>query len=133
MAANGSGEFIFPGFQATSDGLMATAKLLESLALQQTTLSEVVAGLPPFHMERQTVSCPWEAKGIVMRRLNQHFHQDQIDTTDGIKVRFNKTDWVLLLPDPDFPLFQIHAEAASQSQAEALITRIVDMVADLQK
>lgn len=133
MAANGSGEFIFPEFQATSDGLMATAKLLESLALQQTNLSEVVAGLPAFHMERQTVSCPWEAKGIVMRRLNQHFHPDQIDTTDGIKVRFNKTDWVLLLPDPDFPLFQIYAEAASQSQAEALITRIVDMVADLQK
>ncbi len=69
MAADGTGNFVFPQFQAAIDGLMATVKLLEFLATQQTTLADVVAGLPAFHVSHKEVSCPWEAKGTVMRLL----------------------------------------------------------------
>jgi mannose-1-phosphate guanylyltransferase / phosphomannomutase len=133
MAASGSGDLVFPRFQATSDGLMAAAKLLEFLALHRTTLSEVVAGLPSFDTLHQAVSCPWEAKGIVMRRLNQRFRQGEIDTTDGVKIRFGKSDWVLLLSDPDYPLFQIYAQAPSQSQVTERMARFVEIVMELQK
>ena len=61
MAGDGTGNFIFPGFQPVMDGLMATAKLLEFLATQQTCLSEVVAGLPSFFISSGQVACPWEA------------------------------------------------------------------------
>jgi mannose-1-phosphate guanylyltransferase/phosphomannomutase len=133
LAADDSGNFIFPQFQCTSDGLMATAKLLEFLATQQITLSQVVAGLPPFHVIYEKVSCPWEAKGIVMRRLNEQFQHDQVDTTDGIKIRLDEMEWVLLLPDPDHPLFQIHAEAASRVQAKELVRKYASLVRKLQE
>ena len=132
LATDGSGSFIFPKFQTTSDGLMAAAKLLEYLALQQTTLSEVVAGLPPFHMAHQAVACPWEAKGIVMRRVSQYFKHEQIDTTDGIKVKFSDTEWALLISDADYPLFEIYAEAGSPAQVADLMANFVQLVTDLQ-
>lgn len=133
MAADGRGSFIFPQFQCASDGLMALAKLLEFLATQQTTLSAVIANLPPSKVIHERVSCPWEAKGTVMRRLNEHSQDKQVDTTDGVKIRLNETEWVLVLPDPDYPQFQIYAESASQAQAIALVQKYVDLVNKLQE
>ncbi|GAB4546200.1 MAG: mannose-1-phosphate guanyltransferase [Anaerolineae bacterium] len=133
MAADGRGSFIFPQFQCASDGLIALAKLLEFLATQQTTLSAVIAGLPPTRVIHERVSCPWEAKGIVMRRLNEHSQGGQVDTTDGVKITLNETEWVLVLPDPDYPQFQIYAESASQAQAMALVQKYVDLVNKLRE
>jgi mannose-1-phosphate guanylyltransferase / phosphomannomutase len=133
LATTGSGEFVFPAFQPTSDGLMAAARLLELLAINETTLSAVIADLPPFHTLHQAVSCPWEAKGIVMRRLHQQFRQEELETTDGIKIRFDRGDWVLLLSDPDYPLFQVYAQAPSLAQVSDRIAKFMDMVVELQK
>jgi mannose-1-phosphate guanylyltransferase/phosphomannomutase len=133
MAADGAGSFFFPQFQCASDGLMATAKLLEFLATQHTTLSEVVASLPPFYMAHERVPCPWEVKGAVMRQLHERCRGDlSVETTDGIKIKLNSTEWVLLLPDPDRPLLQIYAEAASLVQATELIRKYADLVEELQ-
>jgi mannose-1-phosphate guanylyltransferase/phosphomannomutase len=112
---------------------MALAKLLEFLATQQTTLSEVIASLPPFKVIHERVPCPWEVKGTVMRRLIENSPSDQVDTTDGVKIWINETEWVLVLPDPDYPQFQIYAESASQAQALALVQRYAELVEELQE
>jgi mannose-1-phosphate guanylyltransferase/phosphomannomutase len=133
MAADGRGSFIFPQFQCASDGLMALAKLLEFLATQHTTLSQVIASLPPFKVIHERVPCPWEAKGTVMRRLNENNQGDHVDTTDGVKIRLNEAEWVLILPDPDYPQFQIYAESASQAQVVALVQKYAELVKELQE
>ena len=68
-----------------------------------------------------------------MRRLNQHFRQEELDTTDGIKIRFGADDWALLLSDPDYPLFQVYAQAPSQSQVSERMAKFVEMVVEMQK
>jgi mannose-1-phosphate guanylyltransferase/phosphomannomutase len=133
MAADGRGSFVFPQFQCASDGLMALAKLLEFLATQQTSLSRVIASLPPFKVIHERVPCPWEVKGTVMRRLIENGPSDQMDTTDGVKIRINEAEWVLVLPDPDHPQFQIYAESASQAQALALVQKYAALVEELQE
>jgi mannose-1-phosphate guanylyltransferase/phosphomannomutase len=133
MAADGTGSFVFPQFQCASDGLLAIAKLLEFLATQETSLSDVIATLPPFQVAHERILCPWDAKGTVMRRLNELGQHGQVDTTDGVKVRLNETEWVLVLPDPDRPLFQIYAESASAGQAKALTEQYADLVKTLQE
>jgi mannose-1-phosphate guanylyltransferase/phosphomannomutase len=132
LAADGAGNFIFPQFQATIDGLMATAKLLEFLATQQTTLADVVAGLPGFHVDHREVSCPWEAKGTVMRLLNQQYKDRRADLIDGIKVLLGEGEWVLILPDPDYPKFHVHTEGRTESEAGDLADRYVRIVQGLQ-
>jgi mannose-1-phosphate guanylyltransferase/phosphomannomutase len=132
MAADGSGNFVFPRFQAAIDGLMATVKLLEFLSTQQTTLADAVAGLPPFHVSHKEVDCPWEAKGTVMRLLNQQYKDRRADLIDGIKILLGEGEWVLVLPDPDYPRFHVYAEAPSDSEAEDLTDRYVRIVRGLQ-
>jgi mannose-1-phosphate guanylyltransferase/phosphomannomutase len=132
MASDGRGSFVFPQFQCASDGLMTLAKLLEFLATQRTTFSEVIASLPAFKVVHERVPCPWEIKGTVMRRLVEHSQRDQIDTTDGVKIRLNESEWVLVLPDPDYAQFQLYAESASQTQALALVQKYALLVQELQ-
>ena len=133
MAADGVGNYIFPRFQATIDGLMATVKLLEFLATQNTTLADVVAGLPSFHLAHREVSCPWEAKGLVMRLLNQQYKDRRAELIDGIKILLGEGEWVLVLPDPDFPKFHVYAEAPSDRQVQELVDRYVRIVEGLQE
>ena len=133
MATDGGGNYIFPQFQAAIDGLIATAKLLEFLAQQETSLSEVVDGLPPFYVSHRQVSCPWEAKGKVMRLLNQQYKDRRADLIDGIKILLGEQEWVLILPDPDFPQFHIYTEARSESEAEEVGDRYARIVDGLQE
>ena len=128
MAADGMGNYVFPEFQPTIDGLMASVKLLEFLATEQTTLADVVAGLPNFHVIHREVTCPWEAKGTVMRLLNQQYKNRRADLIDGIKILLGEGEWVLILPDPDFPKFHVYAEATSRSEAENLADRYIRIV-----
>jgi mannose-1-phosphate guanylyltransferase/phosphomannomutase len=133
MAADGMGNFVFPEFQAAIDGLMTTAKLLEFLATQQTSLADVVAGLPDFHVNHLQVSCPWEAKGTVMRLLNEQYKDRRADLIDGIKILLGEGEWVLVLPDPDFPRFHIYAEAQTDGQVQELTDRYARIVEGLQE
>jgi mannose-1-phosphate guanylyltransferase/phosphomannomutase len=133
LAADGTGNFVFPKFQAAIDGLMATVKLLEFLATQETTLADVVASLPDFHVSHKVVSCPWEAKGTVMRLLNQQYKDRRADLIDGVKILLGDQEWVLILPDPDFPRFHVYSEAKADSEAEELADRYVRIVQGLQE
>jgi mannose-1-phosphate guanylyltransferase/phosphomannomutase len=131
LATDGTGNFVFPQFQPTIDGLMAAAKLLEFLAIHETTLADTVASLPPFHISHEQVSCPWEAKGTVMRLLNQQYKDRRAELIDGIKILLADSEWVLILPDPDYPRFHVYAEARSNSEAQDLADRYVRIVEGL--
>lgn len=133
MAGDGAGNFIFPQFQPVIDGLMATAKLLEFLAIQQTRLSEVIASLPPCAVAKKKVPCPWEIKGTVMRLLNERYRDHRREMIDGIKVILNDEEWTLILPDPDQPVFHVYAESNSMERAEALADEYAHLVEELQK
>lgn len=132
MAGDGGGNFIFPKFQPAIDGCMAIAKLLEFLATQKAKLSEVIASLPPYYTARRDVSCAWENKGTVMRRLNEQFQDQHLDRTDGLKIYLGE-EWVLILPDPDQPLFHIIAEGTSARAAESLAEKYARIVESLQQ
>ncbi len=130
MAADGVDNYIFPQFQASVDGMMALAKLLEFLAMQNTKLSQIVIALPPQHMAVHTVPCPWEIKGTVMRLLHERYKEGP--QMDGVKVQLGH-DWVLILPDPDQPLCRIYAESDSKAAAEELADKYARIVESLQK
>jgi len=132
MAGDGNGNFIFPHFQPVADGLMAIAKLLEFLATEEVALSQVLADLPPYFTARRRVSCPWEHKGTVMRLLNEQYREHLEEQIDGVKIRMGD-EWVLILPDPDRPHFEIYAESGSTEQAEALADKYARIVENLRE
>ena len=113
------GEKGLPGFQAPFDALFSLGKILETMARDSTSLSELVSMVPQFYMSKRSVKCPWEAKGKVMRTLIDETRTKKVELIDGIKV-YHETGWALVLPDSEEPLFHIYSEASTPDEAEAL-------------
>jgi mannose-1-phosphate guanylyltransferase/phosphomannomutase len=132
LAGDGRGRYIFPALHPTFDGMLGLAKLMELLANARTSLHDVVAGLPTWHVREQDVACPWDKKGQVMRLLGEQYRERRAKATDGIKIQLG-SDWVLVLPDPDEPKFHLVSEAQSDDEAEALASKYAGIVSGLQR
>jgi len=133
LAGDSIGGVIFPQFQPAMDAMFGVVKLLELLARRGTLLSEVVEQLPRYHVASTRVSCPWESKGRVMRLLSQQYHTDGPRSPDGVRIDLSDREWVLVLPDPDRPLFHVIAEAGSNDAAHTLMDKYSALVNSLQR
>jgi mannose-1-phosphate guanylyltransferase/phosphomannomutase len=104
--------------------------MLDLLARDGRQLSAVREALPRVHQARETVVTPWDQKGLVMRSLVEHATRELV-LVDGVKALHDGA-WVLALPDPEDPVTQVWAEAASDSEARRLaqeyVRRIRQMV-----
>ena len=119
IVGDGVGGFIFPRFHPSFDGIFATVRLLELLAVTDQTLSEVIDATPTGNVARIQVPCPWEQKGRVLRVLAQDPRTERVRQIDGVKHQ-SDGEWVLVLPDADRPLFNIYAEARDEERAWTL-------------
>jgi mannose-1-phosphate guanylyltransferase/phosphomannomutase len=132
LAGDGLGNYIIPSFQPAVDGIMAIAKLLEYLAINRVRLSEVISQVPPYYTASRLVACPWEAKGRVMRLLNERYKDVRGKQIDGMKIELG-AEWVLVLPDPDRALCRVYCEAGSQDRAQQIIEEYSHIVEGLQQ
>ncbi len=132
LLGDGIGGYIFPSFHPIFDGLFATIKIIELLALNQIRLSEVLKQTPSYHMTQTKVPCRWDSKGKVMRVLNERYYHRSPTQLDGIRIEMGERAWVLILPDPDSPFFHIYAESSSDELARELAEQYAAEVAYLQ-
>ena len=131
LIADGNGSFIFPGFQPVVDGMMAIVRLLEYLAIRRLPVSEIVAYLPKFHLARELVDCPWDAKGMVMRVLINRHLKRQVDKVDGLKVHLDNGEWVHLSPSPDKPAFRGAGRGAEPGARAGAGRRIPPLIEEI--
>ena len=128
LVCDGAGNFIYPDFMPTVDGIMATVKLLEYLAVRRLPVSEIVRYLPPLFTAKGSVICAWNAKGAVMRKLYESYKSYHVENVDGMKVHFGGGAWAHVAPHPDRPAFEIEAEAASAAEAEERVQTIARQI-----
>ncbi len=119
LASDGLGGYCWPEFQLAFDGMFTAAKLLELMATSGSSLRELKSEVPRVGYERRTVSCPWEAKGRVMRLVMERHLEHRVDLTDGVKV-FVDDGWVLVIPDPERPEYAIVASTENGQRAREL-------------
>jgi mannose-1-phosphate guanylyltransferase/phosphomannomutase len=127
VAGLADGHYVFPDFLPAPDCFLTLARALELFregreTPQSEPLSVVHArfGETFGAVERRRLDCPWGAKGRVMRGLAERFgaEADAI-LTDGVKLNLEGDAWVLMLPDPDNPLFYVYAEGSVEANEPA--------------
>ncbi|MBI1910720.1 MAG: mannose-1-phosphate guanyltransferase [Deltaproteobacteria bacterium] len=122
-----SGGFIFPQFQPDFDGMYAIVKILEMVAKQGTRLHKLIREVPPSIILKEKVSCSFEHKGMIMRRLAEDSEGKNTVLLDGIKIYYGD-DWIVAYPSQDKPYFHLVAEAATEEKAKALIKQYSDKI-----
>ena len=127
-----TGGFVFPEFQKGFDGIFSSAKTIEILAKGDAKLSTFHSNLPNLYLAKESVPCPLEQRGHIMRSLIEEFRDRQIDTIDGIKVYYDDT-WVLLHPSSEEPVINLYAEASSKEAASRVIEEYSEKIRSLSK
>jgi mannose-1-phosphate guanylyltransferase/phosphomannomutase len=110
LASLADGRYIYPAFLPAPDCFMTLARALE--AFRDEPLSETRGKFGDHfgNVARERLDCPWSAKGRVMRGLAEKFGGDpDAILTEGVKLNV-EGGWVLMLPDPDNPVFYVYAE-----------------------
>lgn len=127
FAGDADGGYIFPRFISAFDAIMNLGKILEMLAHIDKPVSELVSELPKALVERFEVYCPWEHKGLVMRKIAEKVKDKEVILVDGVKF-MEDGQWTLVLPAQDKPLVHIFAEGKSKNSSENRIKTTSDMV-----
>ena len=104
------GRFIFTDYLFASDGMFSLAKCLEMLAETGISFSSLNERLPHKPRVHHSVPCPWERKGIVMRKAMELTESMNRILIDGITMTIGETT-IVLLPDKERPAFIVAVEA----------------------
>jgi len=113
-----NGGLIFPEHQYCRDGGMASAVMLEIMALKNKKLSELIAEVPEYHLAKTKVRCSNERKKEVMDSFVKN-ENGKVDLTDGAKIYF-ENGWVLVRPSGTEPIIRIYAESGDENTANKL-------------
>ncbi|HBG45871.1 MAG TPA: nucleotidyltransferase [Deltaproteobacteria bacterium] len=127
-----SGGYIFPDFQPNFDGMYAVAKILEMIGRHGTRLHRLMREVPPSIIIKEKVSCSFENKGMIMRRLAEDSRGLETVLLDGIKIKFGD-DWIVAYPSQDMPYFILVAEASTDESARALINKYSEKIRGWQR
>ncbi|HOJ04799.1 MAG TPA: sugar phosphate nucleotidyltransferase [Bacteroidota bacterium] len=122
------GGFIFPEFLFATDAMYNIAKILEMMAVTGWRLGMIDTTVPFYFRRTVDISCPWQAKGRVMRYAMFDSESQRRELIDGIKVHYDDGAWVLLLPSKEFELFHVFVEAHEEQRAAELAREFEEKV-----
>ncbi|MGB9937834.1 MAG: phosphoglucosamine mutase [Methanobacterium sp.] len=114
-----NGGLIFPDFVYGRDAALSAAKIVEIIAKEGKTLSELVNELPVYYSEKMKIECPDNLKQEVMQKIAAETSEFEVDTTDGVKI-IKEEGWVIIRPSGTEPIFRCFAEAKTQDKAREM-------------
>lgn len=117
-----NGGLIFPEFVYGRDAAMTVAKILEILAKEKKTLSELVSELPVYYSNKMKIECSDDQKADVMSKIAKEIKETtdfKLDTTDGVKI-LKDDGWLIIRPSGTEPIFRCFSESDSQEKANEM-------------
>jgi len=121
-----NGGFMFGKHNYVRDGGMTLALFLELLASSNKSMSEELTTLPSSFTTKDKIPCKKEDVDRIISKLLAEF--PSADTTDGIKIVFDKKNWVMVRPSGTEPIIRIYAESDSEKNLEMLMKEYVQKI-----
>lgn len=121
-----NGGFMYGPHNQVRDGVMTASLVLDILANTQKSLSELVARLPESHTAKTKVPCTADAARNLIAAL--HSEYPDADTTDGIRIRLDDDQWVMIRPSGTEPIVRIYAEGSSDESLRDIMGRFTGKV-----
>lgn len=127
-----NGGVFYPDHQPVRDGAMTAAQIVEMIALEGKTLSQLVSELPIYFNTKVKVKVPQEKKESILEALLDLTKDMDRITLDGVKI--NRDDgWILIRPSGTEPLYRCFAEGKTQEIADNLSKEGVKLLEQAEK
>jgi phosphomannomutase/phosphoglucomutase len=119
FASEESGKYFFCDHFLWADGLMAGAQMLDKMAQSGQSLSQIRKSYPQYFQVKKVVICPWEK---MPKKIG-----------DGVKFEFPDGSWLFIRVSGTEPLIRIFSDSQSQTRAEELARKGIELVNDILK
>jgi phosphomannomutase/phosphoglucomutase len=132
-----SGKYYFAKEVNWCDGLLATLKLLEILAINRLTLSQLVNGYPKFYQVKQTLGLPAEKKDAIMSLIKNRVlptsgeNHSRVVDIDGYKLVYPDDSWLLLRASGTEPVLRVYSDSPGKKRAETLVKNGIELVNEI--
>jgi phosphomannomutase len=122
VGGEGNGGVILTELHLGRDAPVGAALILQLLADEGRTLSEIVASYPRYFIVKDKLDRPSAPLDTVYASLREAFADAEVDTQDGLRLTWADR-WVHVRPSGTEPIVRVIAEAPSLEEAQALIAR----------
>src|SRR3989475_1513082 len=115
-----NGGFMYGRNKQVRDGWMAMGFVLD-LLLSKGSLSEGMGTLPPSHTKKSKIECLKDEFQKIIRKIKDEPYKK--DLTDGIKIFFGGSSWVMVRLSGTEPIARIYAESDSQANLDDIFCK----------
>jgi phosphomannomutase len=133
IGGEGNGGIILPELHYGRDALVGIALFLSNLARQGKLCSILRSSYPDYFIAKKKIELTPEINiDILMDRIKDKYKKQPINTTDGVKIEFDK-EWVHLRRSNTEPIIRIYAESQSETTADNLAEKLISDMKQLIK
>lgn len=123
LGGEGNGGIIDNRVSQVRDSLIGMAYVLEMLAQEKKTLSEIVASMPRYAIVKDKADVDPAVLATMPEKMRAAFAEQKIDEQDGIRVDW-PDKWVHVRPSNTEPIIRVIAEAGDAGEAKALVEQV---------
>lgn len=121
-----NGGFMYGKHNQVRDGAMTMAIALDLLAASTKSISDELSLLPPSFTTKGKLECSKKEAAKIIQILKKENHKKI--TTDGIKILFDRLNWVMIRPSGTEPIIRIYAESDSQQNLDVLFAKYMEKI-----
>ena len=125
IGGEGNGGVILRPINCCRDSLIGMALILEALAAEGGTISELRGRIPRYAMVKEKLLCAARDIAPSLRLLQKLFRGEAIDLTDGVKVVWPDR-WLHARPSNTEPIIRLIAEAPTEPEAKSLLLQALE-------
>ena len=133
LGGEGSGGVVYPEFSKAFDGFVVMGLVLEAMAQNKKTVSQLLSELPRYHIYKRKIQCGQREAYHALEVLSAQMETRsdvEMDLTDGVRLDW-KDGWVHARASRTEQLVRVIAEAKSKDVARKRtdeISRIIEQV-----
>ncbi|MGC8667484.1 MAG: phosphoglucosamine mutase [Chthonomonadales bacterium] len=120
VGGEGNGGVIVPAINPCRDSFVGMALILESLAEEECTISQLRARIPEYAIVKAKADFAAREIGPALKRFQEAYRGERLDLTDGVKVVWDDR-WVQARGSNTEPIIRVTAEAPDEEGARKLV------------
>jgi len=124
MGLEETGKNIWPNSIFYGDWVLSSLKMLEIMAKENKSLSEITKTFPNFYMKKEAFYCESNVKKEVLTQILENWKERdegaQLITIDGLRINYEDNSWILFKPSGTEPIFRVYSESTTQERVKEL-------------
>jgi len=131
IGGEGNGGIIYPELHYGRDALVGIALFLSHLAKFGKSISLLRNTYPAYHISKNKITLTPEMDiDALLIKVQEKYKNQPNSTIDGLKIEFDN-QWVHLRRSNTEPIIRIYSEAANETTAENLASKIISDIKEI--